>query len=125
MLMVQVHLMEFDFNLLLLLAADEAQKGPSIFSTMLPFFVLAMFLYMMMVVKPDQRERQRKADLLQNLKKNDQVITRFGMYGTVASANAESEDVVIKLEDNARVRIRKTAIEQVLNATPPADEEKK
>ena len=110
------------FSIILILAEEGGAKGPSFFSSIFPFIAIAIVLYMFMVAKPEQAERAKKEDLLKNLKKNDLVLTRFGMYGTVALANPESDDVVLKLEDNAKIRVLKSTIQGVIVPPSQSDE---
>ena len=48
--------------------------------------------------------------MLTNLKKNDKVITTAGIYGTVISVAEKEDEVVVKVDDNTRLKMLKGAI---------------
>jgi preprotein translocase subunit YajC len=114
------------FALLTLFAQDDvAQKAvpqdPGLWSS-LPFLLMAVaFIFILFL--PARRERQQRAALLAALKKNDEVETAGGIFGVVQSIKDNADEVVLKLEDNAKMRVRKSAIVRIVpkeSATPAA-----
>jgi preprotein translocase subunit YajC len=96
---------------LLIFAEGEGQKQPEPFGGsnlifLLPILLLAFWL---LVLRPSQKrqERDRQA-LVNNMNKNDKVITNAGVIGTVHSIH--DDEVVLKLEDAAKMRILKSTI---------------
>ncbi len=67
--------------------------------------VLAYFILLRPAQKRQERERQA---LVSNLNKNDKVITNAGIIGVVHAT--QDDEVVLKLEDNAKMRILKSTI---------------
>ena len=55
-----------------------------------------------------QKKQKRHAYFLQNLKKGDRVVTSGGLYGTVQAV--EDNATVIKISDQVKVKISKSAI---------------
>jgi len=51
------------------------------------------------------------------LKKNDKVVTASGMYGTVISVDEEGDRVVLRLDDEGKIKISFTraSIVRILN----------
>jgi len=96
----------------LLQDAGAAQgQGGGLGMLVLPLGIGAIFLFM--IILPERKEKKRKAAMLDELKKNDRVLTTFGMYATVAAVN--EGDLTLKLDDGAtRVRVLKTAIATVI-----------
>ena len=98
------------FNFLILLA-EEAPKGaePSpAFNWLLPLGILFIFYFVLW--RPMRRQDQERTALLKSLKKNDKVITAGGIYGTVVSVAEQEDEVVVKVDDNVRVRMTKGSI---------------
>jgi preprotein translocase subunit YajC len=98
----------------LLILAEEGGGGkgqgmgplePLIF--LLPVFIL----FYLIVMRPQQRRQQQERDaLLNNMKKNDKVVTTGGIYGTVISVSDKEDEVVVKVDDNTRLRMMKSSI---------------
>ena len=101
----------------LLLFADEQQKQePSLWQN--PIFLLPVlfFLFYFVVLLPQQRRQRREQEaLFTGLKKNDKVVTAAGIIGVIANIEANNDEVTLKIDDNARMRVLKSTIVRVLN----------
>lgn len=88
------------------------------------------FIYFVMI-RPQQKERQRHAAMLNALKRNDRVQTIGGIIATVVEVHGD--EVVLKVDENSNVKVRfnRHAIKDVLRdgtasaAAPPADKPRK
>jgi preprotein translocase subunit YajC len=108
----------------LLAQAEAAPKEPPPPAWMMyaPFIAIAILFYF--VILAPQRRDQKKRDQLRNeLKKDDRVVTIGGILGTVANVLPERDEVVVKVDDNLKIRFRRSAIAEVLSADR-ADESK-
>jgi len=96
---------------------------------MFPLILVGMFaLLYVIVLRPAQRSRDRdRQQLLTGLKKNDKVLTTAGIYGTVVSVSDKEDEVVVKVDDNARLRMLKGSIMRNLSneEAQKAEKEKK
>jgi preprotein translocase subunit YajC len=72
-----------------------------------PMFLIFALFYVLMIV-PSRKRQKALAQLLENLKKGDRVITNGGLYGEVAAVTGAT--VVLKVADNVKVRVAKSAI---------------
>ena len=68
----------------------------------------------MFLIRPQQKQRKEHEKMLNNLKKDDKIITSGGLYATVISVNADV--VEAKISDNVRVKIVKSTIVNVVVA---------
>jgi preprotein translocase subunit YajC len=61
-----------------------------------------------------RREKKKRAELLDNIKKHDKVLTIGGVVGTVVEMKDDA--VVLKVDEtsNTRITFTKTAISQVI-----------
>ena len=77
----------------------------------------AFMIFSSMFGRKDKKQRQQ---LLDNLKKNDRVMTIGGMIGSVVSTTPE--EVVLKVDESANVKITfvRSAIKTVLTEGPKA-----
>jgi preprotein translocase subunit YajC len=105
-------------------APDAGQGQPGWFQ-MLPFIGIAVVFLLLMMRNSRRQDRDRQA-MLNSLDKNDKVLTIGGIYGTVISVNPNEDEVVVKVDDNARLKITKGSISRNITkeqaaAAPKAD----
>jgi preprotein translocase subunit YajC len=89
-----------------------------------PFIVIGVLFYFLLI-RPERRKRSETAQMLDNLKKNDHVVTIGGIYGVVLNSQQGSEDVVIRVDEgnNTKLRVLRSAVSRVVSAAE--GEEKK
>ena len=76
-------------------------------SGMLPVLIVLGIMYFLLIAP--MRKRQKALDaMIQELKKGDKVVTTGGLHGEVAAVDPQT--VILKIADNTRVKITKTAI---------------
>lgn len=86
-----------------------AGRGPSPLVTLAPLaFVFALFYFLM--IRPQQNERKKRDALLQELKKNDKVVTIGGLICTVVDLSSDGQEVTVKLDDATRVKMLRSSI---------------
>ncbi|MBL4884277.1 MAG: preprotein translocase subunit YajC [Planctomycetaceae bacterium] len=101
----------------LLIFADEAAKGKEpigIFDMFGPPLMMMVMLYYFFVVMPQKKDRKGRDSFLDHLKKNDQIVTIGGIYGTISGFSADGTQVTIRVDENSRIRVRKSSIESVV-----------
>ncbi len=84
------------------------------------FVALGLAFYLIMI-RPQRREAAEMANLLQNLKQNDKVVTIGGIHGTVVSATKDSDTVVIRVDDNCKIRMTRSAIARLVDDKKSGD----
>jgi preprotein translocase subunit YajC len=97
--------------------------GASIFILIIPLVVL----FYLMVLRPQKKEQKKRLELLNNLKKNDRIVTIGGIYGTVMNARKEADEVVIKVDDanDTKIRVIYNAIARVITDDPSNEKKDK
>src|SRR5262249_41034997 len=100
--------------LALLLAEGEAAAPPQGSPLTFLFPMLIIFsAFSLIVTRPaNRREQERQAKLLSTMEKGDKVMTIAGIYGTVISVAEKDDEVVVKVDDNTRLRMTKRSIVQ-------------
>ncbi|KJR99355.1 MAG: preprotein translocase subunit YajC [Peptococcaceae bacterium BRH_c4a] len=86
-------------------------------------YIVALFglLYFLMI-RPQQQRQKKHQDLIKGLKVNDKVVTAGGIYGTVVKTKEDT--LILRVADNVRVEILKTAIGQVRESSGEEEEKK-
>lgn len=93
---------------------DDTQAAPGL-GDMLPMLAIMFFIMWFLVIRPERKERRRREEMIEQIKKNDRVLTTGGMFATVAAVG--EKELTIKFDDGpTRVRVVRSAIASVVNA---------
>lgn len=82
---------------------------------LLPMFVFPILIFYWLVLRPQRTARKAHAQMLKQLKKNDEVVTTGGLFGTVV--NVKPESVTLRIDDNVRVEVESAAITRLVKTT--------
>ncbi len=75
----------------------------------LPFVLIAVVGYLLLI-RPMKRQEQERQAMAGNLKKNDEVLTNAGIYGTVVDVSETDDKITVKVADNVRLKMTKGSI---------------
>ncbi|MEE2641801.1 MAG: preprotein translocase subunit YajC [Planctomycetota bacterium] len=84
---------------------------------MWPLMAIMCVVYLIIMMIPRGDQKKQKA-MLDNLKKNDRVITAGGIFGTIVTVRQEDPFVTLRVDDstNTRMKLLKTSISRVVTA---------
>ena len=88
-----------------------AAGGPSPMVTLIPFALIFVIMYFM-VIRPQQKKGKEHQEMLNKLKKNDEVMTSGGIYGKVI--DLKETVVTLEVAPNVRIRVHRPQISAVL-----------
>ena len=74
------------------------------------FFIAIMYF---MMIKPQQKERKRKEELLASVAVGDSVLTASGFYGVIIDMTDDTVIVEFGSNKNCRIPMKKDAIVQI------------
>lgn len=79
--------------------------------------IMVMVLFYLLMIRPERRKRADLARMLDELTKNDRIVTVGGILGTVVNAQKGVDEVTIKVDENnnTRLRVQRSAIARVLS----------
>lgn len=89
------------------------------FSNPVSYLLLAMLVMYLLIFLPAQRANRKsqreQQELLANLKKNDRVVTSFGVHGVISNIQTESGTVTIRVDEstNAKLTVNRETIRVV------------
>jgi preprotein translocase subunit YajC len=86
----------------------------SIAATFVPFLLIIVVFYFL-ILRPQQKRQKERQRLLEAVREGDEVITTGGMYGKVD--HIENNIVYLKIAENLKVRVEKSAIGTVVGVT--------
>ncbi|MBN2490224.1 MAG: preprotein translocase subunit YajC [Planctomycetes bacterium] len=90
-------------------ASKPTGQGGDLFG-MLPLLLIMFAIIYFLLIRPQSKERKRHQEMLGSLKKNDQVVTQGGIFGSIASIEADGTAVTLKIADNVRIKVSRAAI---------------
>jgi len=82
-----------------------------------PFIFLIVIMYFIMI-RPQQRRQKEQQRLISALKTGDDVVTSSGIHGRIA--NVKDATVMLKVADNVKIEIDKSAVTNVVKGPEPA-----
>lgn len=91
---------------ILLVARAQGSFGDALPQLLLPLVIFAIFYWILFA--PMRKRQKALAALIENLKKGDKVVTTGGLYGEVTAV--EPGVVLLRIADNVKVRVAKSAI---------------
>ena len=85
----------------------------SVFVQFLPFILIFAVFYFL-VFAPMRKKQKKHAEMLQQLKAGDRVVTSGGIHGTVVGV---SDDVVqLRISDQVKIDVSKSAVSAMTQA---------
>jgi len=87
-------------------AAAGAMQGNPLFN-FLPIILIFVIFYFLLI-RPQKKQQEAHRNMVLGLKKNDEVITSGGMYGTIV--NVKDNSVVLRVDDNVKVEVQRNSI---------------
>ena len=80
---------------------------------MLPFLFMIVILYYIMI-RPQTKRQKEQAAMANTLKTGDRVVTASGIHGMIS--NVKDRTVIVKVADNVKLEMEKSAIVNVVKA---------
>jgi len=90
---------------------NPAAASPNPIMSFVPMIVVIGILYFL-IIRPQQKQAKQHRQMVDALKAGDRVVTQGGVHGTVTGIKGTI--VQVKIAENVRVDINRSAITQVL-----------
>ena len=91
----------------------EGAVNPLVSFPIIPY-ILIFLVFWFLVIKPQKDKQKEQADILKNVKKNDEVVTAAGIHGTVVLV--KDKTVVVRVDDNVKIEFDKESITKIISA---------
>ena len=83
------------------------QGGNSQLMAFLPLILLFIVFYFLLI-RPQQKKAKTQKQFLENLKKNEDVVTSGGLYGKITGIT--NDTVTLEIAEKIRVKVLKSSI---------------
>lgn len=87
-----------------------ASNPQSLVSSFIPL-VLILFVFYFLVMRPQYAKQKEFKRMINNIAKNDEVVTIGGIHGTVVLV--KDKTVILRIDENVKVELDKTAIARI------------
>ena len=83
-----------------------------------PLILIFAIMYFLLI-RPQQKKMKEHQQMVENLRRGDQVVTQGGVIAKVSKVKEDGE-LEVEIAEGVKVRVVKSTIAQVLNKTEPA-----
>jgi preprotein translocase subunit YajC len=83
-----------------------AGSAPNPMQQMLPMLAIMAVVFYFLMIRPQSKQRKERDAMIASLKKNDRVLTSFGIYGIIKRVRPEDNDLVLCIDESKDVTIR-------------------
>jgi len=92
-------------------AAAPAAGGGDIFLQLLPFLLIFVIIYFL-ILRPQQKRVKAHRNMVEGIKKGDTVVTQGGILGKISKV-IDNNEVQIEIAENVKVKIIRSMIAEV------------
>ena len=93
-------------------APPTGPGGVPLWTGNLFLIVSFMLIFYFLLLRPQQKRQKQAQKMLESLKRGDRVITTGGIHGTIL--NVKDDVITIKIDDNVKVDVSKSAVTAVV-----------
>jgi preprotein translocase subunit YajC len=99
--------------------AAAPAAGGDMFMSLLPL-VLVFAIFYFLLIRPQQTKMKQHREMLENLKKGDQVVTAGGIVGKIAKIEASDNQLLVEIAPNVQVKVIRQTVADLLTKPAPA-----
>lgn len=89
----------------------EQAANPLLATPIIPYLIIFLIFYFLLL-KPQKDKQQNQKKMVENLQRNDKVITAGGLHGVIT--HVKEKTVMMKVADNVKIEMDKEAISTVV-----------
>ena len=99
---------------------ETAGGGSEILMSILPFLLIFVIMYFL-IIRPQRTQMKKRAEMLANVRRGDQVVTGGGMVAKVTKVIDDTE-LEVEIADGVKVRLVRSLIADVRVKGEPVKE---
>lgn len=88
--------------------------GQGQFATFIPIILMFVIFYFLLI-RPQQKKQKEHREMVNNLKKDDRVVTSGGIYGRITGV--DDQTVTVEIADKVRIKVARGNISIILQNT--------
>ena len=99
--------------------AAAPAAGGDMFMSLLPL-ILVFAIFYFLLIRPQQTKMKTHREMLENLKKGDQIVTAGGIVGKIARIEQSDNQLVVEIAPNVQVKVIRQTVADLLTKPVPA-----
>jgi len=96
-------------------AAQAPGGGAGSVATQLVFFGAIFAIFYFLLIRPQQKQKRDREDMLRAVKRGDRVVTSSGLHGTVSAL--DDQTVTVRVTEQVRLVFDRSAIGRIVSPT--------
>lgn len=100
--------------------AQAAGGGGDMLTSFVPIILIFVIFYFFLI-RPQQKKQKEHQNMVNALRRNDQVVTQGGIFGKVTKVKDGEDDVEIEIAKDVRIRVLRSSVGTVISKSEPAD----
>ena len=93
-----------------LLFSQASSTTGSGLAAFIPFILIGLIFYFF-IIRPQSVEKKHQAAMLNNLKKDDKILTRGGLYGKIINFQGKNnEKVILEISPGVKINVARSYI---------------
>jgi len=97
------------------MASGEGGSGGAGMHFMTMMIIIFAIMYFL-IIRPQKKKEQERQRMLDEVKKNDRVVTIGGMHGQVMSVRGDEVIIRIDQSKDVRVKFNKSAVSRIISS---------
>ncbi|MEM7267922.1 MAG: preprotein translocase subunit YajC [Pseudomonadota bacterium] len=94
--------------------------GGDMLTSFIPIILIFVIFYFFLI-RPQQKKQKEHQNMVNALRRNDQVLTQGGIYGKVTKVKEGEDDIEVEIAEGVKIRVLRSAVGQVISKTEPAE----
>ncbi len=99
-------------------AQEGIAGGGDMFTSLLPFIVIFVIFYMLLI-RPQQKKAKQHKEMLAGIRRGDRIVTGGGIIGRVSRVEGDGE-LIVEIAPNLRVRVMRGTVADLVTRSEPA-----
>ena len=99
--------------------AAAPAAGGDMFMSLLPL-ILVFAIFYFLLIRPQQTKMKTHREMLENLKKGDQIVTAGGIVGKIARIEQSDNQLVVEIAPSVQVKVIRQTVADLLTKPVPA-----
>lgn len=96
-----------------------APGGPDLIMSLLPFVLIFVIMYFL-IIRPQRTQMKKREEMLNNVRRNDNVITGGGIVGKVTKVFENEGELEVEIAQGTKIRVLRSMLADVRVKGEPA-----
>jgi preprotein translocase subunit YajC len=92
--------------------AGGAAQGPSLIMSLLPFILIFVIMYFL-IIRPQRQQAKKREEMLGAIRRNDTIVTGGGVVGKVTKVHDEDGELEVEIAQGTKVRVLRAMVADV------------